>query len=165
MSCVLCLLSNVTVNAITQPAWRFCLEFDVNLTISPEACWFGSKVRSKKSSIKSVLNVTLEIIIMYIYHALINALSAHMIHINLNMKFYTHIEHSPTKTTHTKHHTERPTTKWRPCLVLETGFGLPYNKVRLQGSVCISVCFFTPSRKSMILSLLGGGGTFLTLTA
>ena len=35
---------------------------------------------------------------MYIYHALINALSAHMIHINLNTKFYTHAEHSPTKT-------------------------------------------------------------------
>ena len=32
---------------------------------------------------------------MYIYHALINALSAHMIHINLNMTFYTHVEHSP----------------------------------------------------------------------
>ena len=37
------------------------------------------------------------IIIMYIYHALINALSAHMIHINLNKIFYTHVEHSPTK--------------------------------------------------------------------
>ena len=35
---------------------------------------------------------------MYIYHALINALSAHIIHINLNMIFYTHVEHSPTKT-------------------------------------------------------------------
>ena len=34
---------------------------------------------------------------MYIYHALINALSAHMIHINLNMIFYTHVEHSPKK--------------------------------------------------------------------
>ena len=32
---------------------------------------------------------------MYIYHALINALSAHMININLNMIFYTHVEHSP----------------------------------------------------------------------
>ena len=29
------------------------------------------------------------IIIMYIYHALINALSAHMIHINLNMTCHT----------------------------------------------------------------------------
>ena len=38
------------------------------------------------------------LIIMYIYHALINALSAHMIHINLNMIFYTHLEHSPTET-------------------------------------------------------------------
>ena len=40
------------------------------------------------------------IIIMYIYHVLINPLSAHMIQINLNMIFYTHVEHSPTKTTH-----------------------------------------------------------------
>ena len=36
------------------------------------------------------------IIIMYMHHALINALSAHVIHINLNMIFYTHVEHSPT---------------------------------------------------------------------
>ena len=47
------------------------------------------------------------IIIIYIYYALINALSAHMIHINLNVIFYTHAEHSPIKTTHTKQHTER----------------------------------------------------------
>ena len=39
---------------------------------------------------------------MYIYHALINALSAHMIHINLNMIFYTHVVHSPTKTIYIK---------------------------------------------------------------
>ena len=32
------------------------------------------------------------IIIMYIYHVLINALSAHMLHMNLNMIFYTHGE-------------------------------------------------------------------------
>ena len=44
------------------------------------------------------------IIIMYIYHALINALSAHMIHINLNMIFYTHAKHSPTKTIYTHTH-------------------------------------------------------------
>ena len=38
------------------------------------------------------------IIIMYIYHALVNALSAHMILTNLNMIFHTHIEQSSTKT-------------------------------------------------------------------
>ena len=38
------------------------------------------------------------LIIMYIYHAFINALSAHMIHINLNMMFYRYVEDSPTKT-------------------------------------------------------------------
>ena len=42
------------------------------------------------------------IIIMYIYHALINALCAHMIHINLNMIFYTHVGHRPTKTVYKK---------------------------------------------------------------
>ena len=41
---------------------------------------------------------------MYIYHALINALSAHMIHINLNMILYTHVEHSPTKTIYIKYY-------------------------------------------------------------
>ena len=38
------------------------------------------------------------IIMMHIYHVLINAPSTHMIHINLNMIFCTHVEHSPTKT-------------------------------------------------------------------
>ena len=49
------------------------------------------------------------IIIMYIYHALINALSAHMMHINLNMIFYTHVEHNPTKTVYIKYYTETHT--------------------------------------------------------
>ena len=44
---------------------------------------------------------------MYIYHALINALSAHMIHINLNMIFYTHVENSPTKTIYIKYYTKK----------------------------------------------------------
>ena len=41
---------------------------------------------------------------MYIYHALINAISARMICINLNMIFYTHVQHSPTKTIYIKHY-------------------------------------------------------------
>ena len=44
---------------------------------------------------------------MYIYHALIDALSAHMIHINLNMIFYTHVEHSPNKTIYIKYYTKK----------------------------------------------------------
>ena len=47
-------------------------------------------------------------VIMYIYHALINALSAHMTHVNLNIIFYTHVEHSPTKTIYMKY-TEKQT--------------------------------------------------------
>ena len=49
--------------------------------------------------------------IMYIYHVLINTLSAHMIHINLNLIFYTHAEHSPTKTVYIKYHTKNKNKK------------------------------------------------------
>ena len=51
-----------------------------------------------------VLCIDYPLIIMYIYHALINALSAHIIHINLNMIFYTHVKHSPTKTIYIKYY-------------------------------------------------------------
>ena len=52
-------------------------------------------------------------IIMYIYHALIDTLNAHLVHINLNTLFYTDLEDSPIKTiyircymhTHTHTHT------------------------------------------------------------
>ena len=62
---------------------------------------------------------------MYIYHVLISALSAHMIH-KLNTIFYTYIEHSPAKTftyhmeTHTHTHTHTMTvaeTDWVLILV------------------------------------------------
>ena len=56
----------------------------------------------------SLVKMTLRII-MYIYHALVNVLSAHMIHINLNMIFYTRVEHSPTKTIYIKYYTEKQT--------------------------------------------------------
>ena len=48
---------------------------------------------------------------MYIYHVCINTLSAHIVHIiiNLNMIFYTHEEHSPTKTIYIKYYTETHT--------------------------------------------------------
>ena len=55
-------------------------------------------------SVTSICLLIIIIIIMYIYHALINALSAQMIHINLNMIFYTHVEHSPTKTVYIKYY-------------------------------------------------------------
>ena len=67
------------------------------------------------------------IIIMYIYHALINTLSAHMICINLNMIFYTHVEHRPTKTIYIlyrKTNTAGPRTthKHTHMTVAETGY-------------------------------------------
>ena len=63
------------------------------------------------------------LIIMYIYHALINALNAHMIYINLNMIFYTHTEHSPTNTIYIKYYKKKKKKKhYKHTLTLaETG--------------------------------------------
>ena len=46
---------------------------------------------------------------MYIYHVLINALSANIMYINLNTILYTHIEHSPTKTIYIRYYMETHT--------------------------------------------------------
>ena len=46
---------------------------------------------------------------MYIYHALINALSAHIIHVHLNMILYPDVEHNPTKIIYIKCYTEKQT--------------------------------------------------------
>ena len=43
---------------------------------------------------------------MYIYHAPVNALSTHAIRVNLNTTFYTHVEHSPTKTIYIRYYME-----------------------------------------------------------
>ena len=69
------------------------------------------EMQGTKTQVKSwltVLHTTVRIstlhniiIIMYIYHALINALSAHMI-----PKYDTHVEHSPTKTIYIKYYTK-----------------------------------------------------------
>ena len=42
--------------------------------------------------------------IMYIYHVLIDTLNTHMIRINLNTVFYTHVEQSPTYAIYTKYY-------------------------------------------------------------
>ena len=77
-----------------------------------------------KTYLSPQLLLYLIIIIMYIYHVLINPLSAHMIHINLNMIFYTHVEHSPTKTIYMKYYTEKQThtLHTHTMTVAETGY-------------------------------------------
>ena len=49
--------------------------------------------------------MTLELIItiMYLYHALVKAMSIHMIHINLNTIFYIHVEQSATNAIYLKY--------------------------------------------------------------
>ena len=83
----------------------------VCLSLEKTDCWFCRLKKEKEKKEEEVFVVVagkiiiiiIIVIIMYSYHALINALSAHMIHINLNMIFYTHVEHSPTKTIYIKY--------------------------------------------------------------
>ena len=56
-------------------------------------------IKTTTTTTTTIIIIIIIIIIMYIYHALINALSAHVRHINLNMIFYTHAEHSSTQIT------------------------------------------------------------------
>ena len=49
------------------------------------------------------------VVITYVYHALVNTLSAPVICINISMIFYTHAEHSPTKTIYMKYYTQKQT--------------------------------------------------------
>ena len=67
---------------------------------------------------------------MYIYHALITALSTHMVHINLNTIFYIHVEQSYQnnlhkvlygKNTHTQNHSEFEAVRhWSVCASTHT---------------------------------------------
>ena len=89
-------------------------------------------------------SVKLLLLAMYIYHALINPLSVHMKHIDLNMIFlYTHgahMEHSPIKTTHTKHHTKHHTER-------QTTPPLPHTHTNHSELKCVchwSVLYTTP---------------------
>ena len=83
----------------------------LNVTITEYVCFVGvvSRFLNPRSDYNPATALARQgiIIIMYIYHALINALSAHMIHMNLNMLFYTHVEHSPTKTIYIKYYTNK----------------------------------------------------------
>ena len=62
------------------------------MNVHTQMAWFVTQVNKWHTQI-----------MMYISHVLINALSALMIHINLNI-FYTHVEHSPTKTIYIKYY-------------------------------------------------------------
>ena len=84
-------------------------------------CFSLNGIKTKLKDLISLIIII--IIIMYIYHALINALSAQMIHINLNMIFYTHVEHSPTKTIYIKYYKIKPNAlQAHTVTVAETGY-------------------------------------------
>ena len=89
---------------------RWCLETrkHVRICIAPSC---RQCTRRKNESLRSTLLRAEDafkrwqvVIIMCIDHALINALGAHMIHIDLHMTFYTHVGHSPTKTIYIKYY-------------------------------------------------------------
>ena len=90
-------------------SWFQCIIISVYILFATESMCCKNKLLERKvhpqtSCGLGFLRIYIIIIIMNIYHALINALSAHMIHINLNMISYTHVEHSPTKTIYIKYY-------------------------------------------------------------
>ena len=89
--------------------FRFCGKWGRRQWIFiPESTSSADSYCVLTTSVSQTIAIIIIIIItMYIYHALINALSVHMIHINLNTIFYTHVEHSPTKTIYIKYYTEK----------------------------------------------------------
>ena len=69
------------------------------------------------------LKLVIIIKIMYVYHALVNTLSTHIIiHINLNTIFYTHVEDSPTITIYIRHYFYFHV--WKPGLLTGDVFSL-----------------------------------------
>ena len=98
----------------TQAYWLCKAEFTHNVKL-PCVAAFGQiwLLEAKGNTPGLPLSFTpvfcLMIIIVYTYHALINTLTTHMIHINLIMIFYAHVGHSPTKTIYIKYYTETRT--------------------------------------------------------
>ena len=92
------------------------------------------------------------IIIMYIYRAFINSLSAHIIHTNLNMIFHTHVEHSPIKNNLRKVHVNKHTKMFRNksggrvCTALSTELPVSYTPSArvwvVQQLFVVSACIF-----------------------
>ena len=92
------------------------MEFDseyVNVRLSivrDNVEYTGGSLRFDRPSSRLMqLQVIMIIIIMSIYHGLINALCAHIIHINLNTIFYTRVEDSPTETIDIRHYMDTHT--------------------------------------------------------
>ena len=100
---------------IKQQLWKFILNMKCLKKHNTFSCQFHKLIKcwilfmSTWTKISPLGPIIIIIIIMYIYDALINALSTHMIHINLNMILYTYVEHSPTKTVYIKYYTKTKT--------------------------------------------------------
>ena len=98
-------VSLVSYVHVRQASWE--IMFDCSLKTNVHS--ISWKIKCALFPATCVVSKSFLIIIMYIYHALINALSAHMIHINLTFLFFTHVEHSPTKTIYIKYYMEKQT--------------------------------------------------------
>jgi len=69
---------------------------DILANLFSSTMGLGNKMKLK-SRLLPFSVIRIQKIIMYIYYVLITVMSIHMRHINLNMTFYTYVEHSPTK--------------------------------------------------------------------
>ena len=54
--------------------------------------------------VEHIYQLLMKISDIYIYHALIDVLNVHMVHVNLKTIFYTHVEQGPTNAIHLKYY-------------------------------------------------------------
>ena len=84
----------------SKQRWQICTQ--CSMPVDPTlTMWHVLWIKDRSSLMWDCYII---LIIMYTYHAFINALSAHMIHTNLNTIFYTHARDSRTKTIYIRHY-------------------------------------------------------------
>ena len=86
----------------SKQRWQICTQ--CSMPVDPTLTMWHVLWIKDRSSLTWDCHTILIIIIMCSYHAFINALSAHMIHTNLNTIFHTHARDSRTKTIYIRHY-------------------------------------------------------------
>ena len=96
-------LSQLSVPAMRKPSTIIQVPKKMSVVSVTVLTWWTTCTLWPAEANRILIIIIIIIVIMYIYHVLINTMSAHTIHINLNRIFYKHAEHSPTKTIYVKY--------------------------------------------------------------
>ena len=102
-------MDNHSTNAVDEVGYEVQTTELPGKSLSYEISYSRSVSRTPGVVARIRIIIIIIIIVLYIYHALINGLRAHIIHINLSTIFYAHIEDSPTKAIYIRHYMDTHT--------------------------------------------------------